>query len=219
MPDADLSHLDAMRRALLSAALDAAAFDGWNARMLADAERAAGLPEGAAALACPAGVVDLLDFWGAECDRAVEAELAATDLAELKVRERVTAGVRARLFAIGDVRKEAARRALARLALPDASWRGARIVWRASDTIWRAIGDTSTDGNFYSKRAILSGVLSSTLGVWLHEDDPEAAWRFLDRRIENVMQFEKSKARLSGLFRDLPSPLAAAAALRYPRRR
>ncbi len=219
MAGADLSHLNEMRRELLSAAFEAAAFDGWSQATLAAAERDAGLPEGSAALACPGGVLDLLDFWALECDRAVSTELAATDLASMKVRERVTTGVRSRIFAIGDARREAARRAAARLAMPDGALRAGRIIWRASDTIWRAIGDTSTDGNFYSKRTILSGVLSSTLGVWLHADEPEDAWRFLDRRIANVMQFEKTKARAAKMFEGVPSPLAAAAALRYPRRR
>ena len=76
----------------------------------------------------------------------------------------------------------------------------ARLLWRTADHIWRALGDTSTDENFYSKRAILSGVLASTYARWFSDDSPDnaATWAFLDARIENVMQFEKAKAQLLG---------------------
>jgi len=212
-----LPHLDALRRQILTSALDRAAFDGWNAATLLAAQRDAELPDGTVELVCPAGVVDLLDFWGLECDRATETTLAGTDLAALRIRERVRAGVLARIDAIGDANREAARRAVARLAAPDAVSRGARITWRAADTIWRALGDPSTDFNFYSKRAILSGVIASTMGVWLEGEEPEKTESFLDRRIDNIMQFEKVKARVRGLSEKLPDPIGLLARLRYGR--
>ena len=59
-----------------------------------------------------------------------------------------------------------------------------------------ALGDTSEDINWYSKRASLSAVYGATVLYWLGDDSTghEATWDFLDRRIENVMQFEKAKA-------------------------
>ncbi len=214
----EFEHLDRIRRRLLDAALGDAAFDGWTARTLARAEAAADLEPGSADLACPGGVADLLDFWGLEADRAVETALADADLAGLKIRELVALGVRARVEAIGADRKEAARRALARLALPDLAPRGARILWRAADTIWRGIGDTSTDGAFYTKRAILSGVLANVVAAWL-ADDADAAWAVLDRRIGAVMQFEKTKARVRDWTAKLPDPAEILAGLRYPSKR
>jgi ubiquinone biosynthesis protein COQ9 len=210
------AHLDILRRRLLGAALARAGAEGWTAATLSRAEADAGLPEGTGVLACPQGVVDLLDFWALECDRAALASVGALDLASLKIRQRVRAGVLARLTAIGAENREAARRAAARLALPDAGGRGARVLWRAADTIWRAIGDRSTDGNHYSKRAILSGVFASTFAVWLDGDD-EATEAFLDRRIENVMAFEKAKARARKLHEGLPDPLGMLSRLRFGR--
>ena len=112
---------------------------------------------------------------------------------------------------------EAAVRARARLLLPDALDRGSRLLWATSDTLWRAIGDTSTDGNFYSKRAILSGVYASTLAMWLNETDPAkpAARAFLDRRIQNVMEFEKTKFKLRKATAGLPDVLGLLGKLRY----
>jgi ubiquinone biosynthesis protein COQ9 len=212
----EFSHLDALRGRLLAAALPRAGFEGWTDAMLAKAEADAGLPPGTRSLACPAGVVDLLDFWGRECDSGAAGSLAGLDLPGLKIRQRVRAGVLARLDAIGSANREAARRAAARLALPDVAARGARILWRAADCIWRAIGDTSTDGNHYSKRAILSGVFASTFTVWL-DGDRAATEAFLDRRIENVMAFEKLKARARKARATLPDPLGALARLRFGR--
>jgi ubiquinone biosynthesis protein COQ9 len=75
---------------------------------------------------------------------------------------------------------------------------GAKLVWGTADEIWEALGDTSDDINWYTKRATLSGVYSSTVLYWLGDDSPDhsATWAFLDRRIDDVMQIEKMKARV-----------------------
>lgn len=210
--------IEDFRDRLLAAALPEAAFDGWRAGTLVKAEKAAGLPEGGAGLACPSGVVDLLDHWHLRADEAMERALAAQDLAAMKIREKVAAGVLARIDAVSPENREAARRAAHRLALPDAAPRAARMVWRTCDRIWRAIGDRSTDGNHYSKRAILAGVFASTFAVWLDAEEEADVEAFLDRRIDNVMQFEKFKAQARKVHAKLPDPTALAAALRYPRR-
>jgi ubiquinone biosynthesis protein COQ9 len=83
---------------------------------------------------------------------------------------------------------------------------GPKAVWAAADEIWAGLGDASTDYNWYTKRFILSGVIGSTLVVWL-EGKPEAEIdEFLDRRIENVMQFEKAKAQVMDAFAKMPNP-------------
>jgi ubiquinone biosynthesis protein COQ9 len=88
------------------------------------------------------------------------------------------------------------RRGSALFALPQHAAVGAKAIWGTADAIWMALGDRSDDINFYSKRAILSGVYASTVLYWLGDASPgqSATWEFLDRRIENVMQFEKIKA-------------------------
>jgi ubiquinone biosynthesis protein COQ9 len=94
-----------------------------------------------------------------------------------------------------------------------------RILWRTADRIWRALGDQSTDENFYSKRAILTGVLASTYARWFSDNTPdhEDTWSFLDARIENVMQFEKFKARLKPMSEAAQRAVGMAARLRYGR--
>ena len=64
--------------------------------------------------------------------------------------------------------------------------------------IWQLIGDESEDFNWYSKRTILSAVYASTVLFWLGDDSEGSSetWHFLNRRIEDVMTFEKVKAQL-----------------------
>lgn len=207
---------DQAKAAILQAALRDAAFDGWTDVMLAKAAERAGLPQGAETLYFPDGVISIIAHWSEQMDAAARDRIEAFDLASLKIRERVTQAVIIRLSEIGR-HEEAARRAQARLSLPDGIATGAKITWAAADMIWRAIGDTSTDGNFYSKRAVLSAVLSSTAPVWLSDglpDKPDAR-AFLDRRIENVMQFEKAKAQVQRVTRNMPNPAEVLGRMRY----
>jgi len=134
----------------------------------------------------------------------------------MKIRERVTFAVQCRLDTLKD-HEEAARKARARLLLPDAGPLGAELVWATSDMIWRALGDPSTDVNFYTKRLTLSAVYGSSLAAWLGDEtrDKAKAKAFLDRRIENVMSFEKFKAQTRKLTDGLPDPAELLAKLRY----
>jgi ubiquinone biosynthesis protein COQ9 len=121
------------------------------------------------------------------------AELAGIDLKAMKVREKVNLAMRTRIELLAP-HKEAARRAVARVALERNPILAGQIAWRTADAIWRALDDQSTDGNFYSKRALLAGIFSGTLGLWLTDLKSRRAWDFLEARIENVMEFEKFKA-------------------------
>ena len=205
---------DAARAAILAEALPEAAFDGWNQATLMRAAEAAGYSEGEVQLYCPGGVLDLIETWSRTADE--DARIAIANSGANRIRDKVTQGVLLRLEQY-DGEEEAAARARARLLLPDALDRGARLLWSTSDMIWRAIGDASTDANFYSKRTILSGVYASTLAIWLDERDPDKpdTKAFLDRRIDNVMQFEKVKGQWRKATSNLPDLAGLASTLRY----
>ena len=206
---------DDVRRRLLPAALRAAAFEGYSPVMMANAAKEAGVSEAELAAAFPKGAVDLVAFWSGEADRASAAAVKGAE--GLKIRETVALGVTSRLDYLRPD-KEAARRAAAFLALPHNAPTGARLLWNAADAIWRAMGDPSTDFNFYSKRAILSGVLSSTMARWFADDsEGEAETKaFLRARIENVMQFEKIKAKVRDAGIDPAGMWGWLAKARYP---
>jgi ubiquinone biosynthesis protein COQ9 len=202
-------------RAQILEALPAhAAALGWTRAALEAAAAEAQLGPGEIALAFPRGPLDAMDAFADRADRAMEAAVSTLDLAGMRVRERVQAGIAARLEAQSGAKQ--ACRAMTR-ALARRPGEAARLVGRTADRLWRALGDPSTDENFYSKRLILSGVLASVYARWMAEDDAtvDSMTPFIAARIENVMQFEKLKARVKPLSRAGESAAALAARLRY----
>ncbi|KEJ90919.1 COQ9 family protein [Sulfitobacter donghicola] len=181
---------------LLQAALAHVPFDGWSAETFAAAISDSGVEKTVAQSVCPRGAVDLAILYHEQGDAQMLAKLAEADLEGMKFRERVAAAVQFRLEAIDD--KELVRRGTTLFALPMYAADGAKAIWGTADAIWNALGDTSDDVNWYSKRATLSGVYSATILYWLGDDSDGHAdtWAFLDRRIENVMQIEKLKAQV-----------------------
>lgn len=207
-----------MRAKILEAFSDHAARLGWTDAAFQAAVKDAGLTEGEAALACPRGAADLFDAFAERADCAMLAALDALDLAGMRYSQRVKAAVQVRLEAQEPYR-QAARAMTRALARPTRAGEAARLLWRTADHIWRALGDTSTDENYYSKRAILSGVLASTYARWFSDESAghEDTWSFLDARIANVMQFEKFKARLKPLSESVQNAVGVAARFRYGR--
>lgn len=183
----------ALRERLLDAMLDVAPASGWNTAAIAEAAKRAGLTAGEVQIAAPRGTIELIEAFADRFDKAMVSELAGHDLKAMKVRERVTLAVRTRIELLAP-HKEAARRAAARVALERNPILAGQLAWRSADAIWRALDDQSTDGNFYSKRALLAGVYAGTLAIWLTDLQSRRAWNFLAARIENVMAFEKFKA-------------------------
>ena len=194
------------REDVLKAALKHVPFDGFTDTVLERAGKEAGASKDDLARLFPEGPLDLVEAFSDWADAEMEAALAKKKLAAMKIRDRIRTAVWARIEALR-TDKEAARRAGAFLTLPPHAATGAKLLYRSVDRMWRAVGDTSTDFNFYTKRAILAGVYSSTLMRWFtdqSEDEAETK-AFLDARIENVMQFEKFKAQVKERTKDLPS--------------
>lgn len=208
---------DDVRARLLPSALKAAAFDGFTPMMMTRAAEDAGLSAAEVAAAFPKGALDLVAYWSGAADRASAAALKSEAAQGLKIREKVALGVEARISYLRP-HKESARRAAAFLALPLNAPTGARLGWNAADAIWRAMGDPSTDFNFYSKRAILSGVLSSTMARWFADDSEgeKETKEFLSARIENVMQFERAKSKVRDSGFDPAGVWGWLAKARYP---
>lgn len=208
-------NLDELRMALAPLVPKHAVFDGWSETAISAAAAELGVPAERARLAFKQGSAQMIDAWFDSVDRAMLLAFPPERIAAMKVRERIRALILFRLELILPQR-EALRRALAILAMPQNLADGARLAWRAADRIWRLAGDTATDFNHYSKRTILIGVYGSTSIVFLDDDsDGLAATRaFLDRRIDEVMSFEKAKARWRGT--RLPSLSRFLGRLRYP---
>ena len=193
------------RATLLEATLRHVPFDGWSKRAMDAGNTDLDLPDGTVHRLFPRGPRDLLTYSAASADAAMLQQLAATDLASLKIRERIALAVRLRIEADAPHR-EAVARAAVWLALPGHHVLAGRLLYATVDNMWHGIGDTSVDFNFYSKRALLAGVVSSTMLFWL-QDESEGftdTWAFLDRRIEGVLKIQKTRAKLEGMAEKLP---------------
>lgn len=209
--------LDEVRAHLAPHLAANAAFDGWNAQALSATAVAQGVDPDVAAIAFPGGAIDMIDAWFDSVDRRMAEALPPETLAAMKVRQKITALVEARLTILAPDR-EALRRALAILAMPQNVVRAAKLGWRAADLMWRMAGDTATDYNHYTKRTILGGVYGATITVFL--DDESEGWSdtraFLARRIEGIMRFEKTKAQILARGKHRPSLSRFIGRLRYP---
>jgi ubiquinone biosynthesis protein COQ9 len=215
-PDLTLAEL---RLALAPAVADAAVFDGWTELAVSNAAELEGADPEVARFAFKGGAMALIGAWIASVDAAMAAALPAETLATLKIRERIRRLVQFRLDAIAGQR-EALRRALAIMAMPQNAARSLRLGWSSADAMWRLAGDTATDYNHYTKRMTLGALYASTLAVFAHDDSPgQAETRgFLDRRIEAVMNYEKAKAQLRRPDAERFSVARFLGRLRYPAR-
>ncbi|MDI3338790.1 COQ9 family protein [Defluviimonas aestuarii] len=203
---------------LMAAALDHAVFDGWSDATFRAACEDTGISPDLARAIFPRAALDLAVAYHKADDAAMLAALQGQDLATLRFRDRVALAVRLRLEGAD---RELVRRGAALFALPQNAATGASLVWGTVDAIWRALGDTSDDINWYSKRATLSAVYSSVVLYWMGDDSEghTATWEFLDRRIEDVMRFEKFKAQVRDnpvLGRVLAGPMKVLERVRAP---
>ncbi len=211
---------DPVKAQLLDAALVHVPFDGWSDKTLAAAAADAGIATGLARSLFPRGGVDLALAYHRRGDAEMAARLGQMDLSGLRFRDRIARAVQVRLD-LAD--RELVRRGSALFSLPHHAADGARALWGTADAIWTALGDSSDDLNWYTKRATLSAVYGATVLFWLGDDSSghQATWDFLDRRIDQVMQVEKLKAS----FRENPlgkalmaGPGKIFASIRAPRR-
>ena len=190
-PDAEI------RDRLADAVAAEAAFEGWSQVALSAAAGKLDLPPGEAARLFPGGPVQVLTQLSERADQRTVADLDKAGVEAMKMRDRIRSAVRIRLEKHAGNR-ESVRRGLASLSTPFHAGLALKLLYKTVDAMWYAAGDTSSDFSFYTKRATLAGVYSATLLYWLNDRSAgsEATWSFLDRRIDEVMAFEKFKAKL-----------------------
>ena len=217
MTDPNEMNLDELRAALAPLIPANAVFDGWSDKALAQAASELGVPPSRARLCFPGGSAEMIDAWFDAIDRAMARAFPLERISKMKIRERIRELVLYRIEVINP-HKEALRRALAILSHPQNAMTAAKLAWRAADRMWRIAGDRATDFNHYSKRGILSALYMSTLLVYMDDDGDDLAMTrgFLDRRIDDVMKFEKFKAQWRGSRERLPSLTRFLGRLRYP---
>lgn len=186
-----------IKNRIIEAALPNIAFDGWTMATLTKAAIEAGYSQAMVISVFPAGEKDAIRHFSTMADEWMVHALKGTNPVSLRVRDRVTLAVRKRLEALESY-KEAEKLAVAYWMRPFRKFEGVKLVWKTADVIWQWAGDTATDYNRYTKRGLLSGVLTSTLLYWMGDtsENHRDTWEFLDRRIENVMTIGKIAGKL-----------------------
>lgn len=207
----DAAERASVRETLLLATLPHAVFDGWSLSAMTAGANGAGMDAVTVRRYFPGGPADMVAQFSDWADTRMLEALETTDLAAMKVRERIAFAVRARLEALAPHR-EAARCALSFLALPAHAPLGLKCMYRTVDLIWHGIGDRSADFSFYTKRGLLSGVYTATMLYWLEDKSENFAdsWAFLDRRIADVMRLHGLTGRAEELASRLPDPFRLA---------
>lgn len=211
--------LDEMRVHLAGDVASAAVFDGWTVDAVENAAGVRGVDPSVARLAYKDGAIEMIGAWIASIDAAMAAALSADALAGLSIRERIRRLVQFRLDAIAG-KEEALKRALAIMAMPQNAPQALRFGWHSAGVMWQLAGDTSTDHNYYSKRATLTGIYAATLAVFANDESKEKVETraFLDRRIGDVIRFEKAKAQMLRPAEERFSVTRLLGRLRYPAR-
>lgn len=180
---------------ILEAALPDVMFDGWTQSVLESAGARIGLDAAALHAALPNGVLDLVLHFSSWADEETLARLSARAMPD-RIRDRITLAVRTRLEILAP-HKDAVSAALTYLARPPRGLHAPKAVWKTADAFWRWAGDTATDYNYYTKRLLLSGVLTATCLYWLNDasNGHDNTWAFLDRRIARVMKIGQKMAQ------------------------
>ena len=216
--------LPELRLALAPAIADSAVFDGWGEDALEMAAEIEGVDPALARLAFKSGrqqadPMEMIRAWIDTIDARMAADLSPEELASLKIRDRIRALVAWRLEAVAG-QEEALRRAMAIMAMPRNARASLKTGWNSADLMWRMAGDRATDYNHYTKRAILAALYTSVLTVFVGDESEGKAetFAFLDRRIDNVMQFEKVKSQFLRSDRERFSVTRFLGRLRYPAR-
>ncbi len=186
-----------IRDEILLATLPGVAFDGWTWAAVEQGAVVAGHKAEMASAVFPGDLKDVIAHFSDYINREMMARLCGTDAQSMKIRERIRHAVQTR-FEVMHPHKEAEKLAVAYWMRPLRKFEGVKLVWRTADLIWAWAGDTATDYNRYTKRGLLSAILTSATLVWLNQEgrDLAATMAFVDRRIENVMQFEKIKGKI-----------------------
>ncbi len=163
---------------------------GWTDSAVIEAAKFLKLTSAQVHVLLPDGIKSVVEHFHQSLDAEMQAAIAQDRRFQTrKVREKIAFAVQARLEALTPHR-EAMRRLLGWYAFPQNLVAGARRMWRTSDLIWVAAGDTSTDYNHYTKRGLLVAVMKATLLFWLQDDSPgyRETWRTLDRHLDSVVR-------------------------------
>jgi ubiquinone biosynthesis protein COQ9 len=199
---------ESQRTALIEAILPDVPFDGWSRSALRAAARRCDMPVDEALALFPGGAADLAAGFSRWADQRMLDRLEAVPFEGARTSERVARAIATRLEIVEPWR-EAVRRALTVLALPQNAPLACRLVYETVDAIWYAAGDAAVDFSFYTKRLTLGAILGATVLYWLEDrsEDFVETRAFIDRRLAGMARIGRARRDLETLAERLPNPL------------
>jgi ubiquinone biosynthesis protein COQ9 len=195
------------RERLIAAMLPDVAFDGWTRQALRNAARRADVPVAEAMALFPRVAPDLITAFSRWADCQMLERIEAAPLAG-SLSRKIALALRLR-FEVLMPWREAVRRGLSLLAMPQNTLLGLRLLYGTVDAIWYGVGDASTDFSFYTKRATLAGIYAAALLFWLDDRSPDFAdtQAFIDRRLADLHRLTGLRGRVAAAAGSLPNPL------------
>lgn len=179
-----------LRDRILQAALPVVETEGWSWGVVEQAAKSCKIQDGLETSIFPNGLVDAVAHFSDYADRMMAKKLENIPASALRSKDKVRVAVLTR-YEVLENNKGAVKASAAFWAAPNHVIQGQRVLWRTADCIWTWAGDTATDYNRQTKRALLSSILVGTTMVWIGDDSDGhiVTQAFLDRRLENVMEF------------------------------
>jgi ubiquinone biosynthesis protein COQ9 len=195
------------RERLIVAMLPDVAFDGWSRHALRNAARRAAIPVGEAMALFPRGAADLIAAFSRWADLQMLDQLHTMPVEEMRLSQRIALALQLRFEVLAPWR-EAVRRGLSVLALPQNTLLGLRLLYDTVDAVWHGVGDGSNDFSFYTKRATLAGIYAAAVLFWLDYRSPGSAetQAFIERRLADLHRLTGLRERLTSAVQNLPNP-------------
>ena len=188
-----------IQQKILKTALKDIPFDGLTWDVVVKAAEKAGYDADVAGSVFADGLTSFLKYFAQWADDEMLQALPDIPADGMKIRECVELAVWTRLEVLTK-HKEAVRLSTMHWVNPMRKPVAAKLVWTTADAIWQWAGDTATDHNKYTKRVLLSGVITATMLYWINDksDENVKTANFLQDRIGNVLTFGKFANKLTG---------------------
>ncbi|XP_037264774.1 ubiquinone biosynthesis protein COQ9, mitochondrial [Falco biarmicus] len=190
----DYESEEQLQHRILTAALEFVPEHGWTAEAIAEGAKTLGLSAAAAGMFHSDGGELILHFVS-QCNtkltELLEQEQKQVQLGEAEkkstdqfLRDAVEARLRMLIPYIDKWPQ-----ALSILLLPHNIPSSLNLLTSMIDDIWQYAGDQSTDFNWYTRRAVLTGIYNTTELVMMQDSSPdfEETWRFLENRVADAM--------------------------------
>lgn len=199
---------DRERERLITAILPDVPFDGWTQRALRSAARRADIPVDEAIALFPRGAPDLIAAFSHWADRQMLERLETAFAEPVSLSRRVALALQLR-FEVLLPWREAVRRGLSVLAMPQNAPLGLRLLYDTVDAVWHGVGDHATDFSFYTKRASLAAIHAAAMLYWLDDRSPgfTDTQAFIERRLADLHRLTGLRERFAAAADNFPNPL------------